>query len=232
MSHLIEHLSRDEGRQLLKECHRALRAEGVIRVVVPDLEDIAKNYIAQLNAARSAGPSCGQSETAAYDFAAFELLDQLVRTSPGGELSKTISGFMRNIPHIVKERLGEEFARELVGSVNRECPELSGAKRIISGLLWRCRTFVKAIAMRMPLCSSLMNRWNVAAYLQAGERHKWMYDEFSLSQLLLQCGFTSLKRQTCHSSYIMGWSSLPLDVSSTGAPYKPHSIYMEAKAAK
>lgn len=43
-SHLLEHLHLDEGRRLLIECHRVLRAGGVIRIVVPDTEHFLDSY--------------------------------------------------------------------------------------------------------------------------------------------------------------------------------------------
>lgn len=37
-SHFLEHLFRREGEHLLRECHRVLRPEGLVRIAVPDLE--------------------------------------------------------------------------------------------------------------------------------------------------------------------------------------------------
>ncbi len=42
-SHVLEHLSKSEASKFLKECSRVLRPQGVLRVVVPDLEEIANN---------------------------------------------------------------------------------------------------------------------------------------------------------------------------------------------
>ncbi|HED35972.1 MAG TPA: methyltransferase domain-containing protein, partial [Gammaproteobacteria bacterium] len=43
-SHTLEHLSKEEGRFFLKECYRVLDDNGIIRIVVPDLEVIVKSY--------------------------------------------------------------------------------------------------------------------------------------------------------------------------------------------
>jgi predicted SAM-dependent methyltransferase len=43
-SHLLEHLYYDEARRLLKDCYRALRRNGVLRLVVPDLQSILEEY--------------------------------------------------------------------------------------------------------------------------------------------------------------------------------------------
>jgi len=44
-SHMLEHLDFDEGDFVIKESFRCLRREGVIRIIVPDLYQIAKRYV-------------------------------------------------------------------------------------------------------------------------------------------------------------------------------------------
>jgi len=44
-SHVLEHLARDDGRNFLAECHRVLRKGGIVRVVVPDLNPIVREYV-------------------------------------------------------------------------------------------------------------------------------------------------------------------------------------------
>lgn len=44
-SHLLEHLYLNEARQLLRECLRTLRPGGVLRMVVPDLREAAREYL-------------------------------------------------------------------------------------------------------------------------------------------------------------------------------------------
>jgi len=43
-SHTLEHLTREQGRRFLRECHRVLRPGGVIRLAVPDVALILKAY--------------------------------------------------------------------------------------------------------------------------------------------------------------------------------------------
>jgi len=45
-SHTLEHLSREDGRRFLRECHRVLRPGGRIRIVVPDLREAVEAYLA------------------------------------------------------------------------------------------------------------------------------------------------------------------------------------------
>jgi len=43
-SHTLEHLIKNHGLQFLKECHRVLKQDGILRVVVPDLAYIVSRY--------------------------------------------------------------------------------------------------------------------------------------------------------------------------------------------
>lgn len=43
-SHTLEHFTREAGRAFLAECHRVLRDNGLIRIVVPDLAHIVAEY--------------------------------------------------------------------------------------------------------------------------------------------------------------------------------------------
>ena len=44
-SHMLEHLSREDGQRFLEQCHRVLRVDGIIRLVVPDLRYRVGEYI-------------------------------------------------------------------------------------------------------------------------------------------------------------------------------------------
>lgn len=45
--HFLEHLTREQGVVLLRDCHRKLKPGGVIRIVVPSLEYVVQKYIAK-----------------------------------------------------------------------------------------------------------------------------------------------------------------------------------------
>jgi len=47
-SHLLEHLKKDEGMRLIKECFRVLKKEAIIRIAIPDLYLLAKNYVKEI----------------------------------------------------------------------------------------------------------------------------------------------------------------------------------------
>jgi predicted SAM-dependent methyltransferase len=44
-SHTLEHLSKREGAFFLKECHRVLKRNGLIRIIVPDFSILVARYL-------------------------------------------------------------------------------------------------------------------------------------------------------------------------------------------
>ncbi len=44
-SHTLEHFTQYEGRTFLQECHRVLKNNGLIRILVPDLQAIVLQYL-------------------------------------------------------------------------------------------------------------------------------------------------------------------------------------------
>ncbi|MFV9631580.1 MAG: class I SAM-dependent methyltransferase [Methanosarcinales archaeon] len=52
-SHLIEHLNKEVGEKLLQECFRVLKKGGLFRLIIPDLELFANNYIKEITDTQS-----------------------------------------------------------------------------------------------------------------------------------------------------------------------------------
>jgi len=52
-SQVLEHFPKDKSAYFILECYRVLKPGGILRVVVPDLEDIARTYLEQLQALRT-----------------------------------------------------------------------------------------------------------------------------------------------------------------------------------
>ena len=71
-SHVLEHLYADQALSLVQEAFRVLQPEGVIRLMVPDLEKPARQYLSELDTVLR-GESCVANETPADRFLA-ELL--------------------------------------------------------------------------------------------------------------------------------------------------------------
>lgn len=87
-SQVLEHFPKEKAPAFMAECYRVLRPGGVLRVVVPDLENIAKEYLRHL-AACVEDPNAVNS--ANYDWIMLELYDQTVRNYSGGEMAKFLS---------------------------------------------------------------------------------------------------------------------------------------------
>jgi len=103
-SHLIEHLTQIEAQKLINECFRALKSGGIIRLVAPDLEAIARNYLLYLEKA-----SEGDDQAASnYDWMMLELYDQTIREYIGGEMGKYLSNPTIQNKDFILSRIGYE----------------------------------------------------------------------------------------------------------------------------
>jgi SAM-dependent methyltransferase len=224
-SHVLEHLDPDRGRELIVECRRVLRPGGTIRVVVPDLEQIAKLY---LQTHEDAWAERGRAVD--YQWMKLELLDQLVRQRSGGQMGRYIAGGDAANMDFVAQRLGHEMVL---------CdPE--PAKRSAAADRWWQRT-KKAVAafrhrmarrfVRWSLGSDAVEAFDEGMFRRQGEIHRWMYDRFSLRELFLDAGFERFEVCGAESSRIDGFASFELD-SCDGEIRKPDSIFVEAVKKK
>jgi len=75
-SHVLEHIDREAAPGFLEECFRALKKGGILRVVVPDLETLARRYLAIVD--RMGREPLAAEHSAAID----EIFDQMVRRIP------------------------------------------------------------------------------------------------------------------------------------------------------
>jgi SAM-dependent methyltransferase len=73
-SHLLEHLDREPAEGFLREIHRVLKPDGVVRIAVPDLEKACRAYLAHLEACAR-----GEADPATHDDAIAPILEQCVR---------------------------------------------------------------------------------------------------------------------------------------------------------
>lgn len=199
-SHVLEHFSRAQGAFFLQECFRVLKPGGVLRVVVPDLEDITRAYILALDTALANTDNEDAQEKHAW--MQVELLDQMTRSVCGGEML----AWWRNDPIPQKEfilsRLGEEARRGMQSTV---IPSKALASR---------RSILEAASTELIL---------------SGELHRWMYDRISLAAALKKVGFTSICRQAYNTSQDLLFPNYGLDSDEQGNIRKPDSLFMEAR---
>ncbi|MGB0114690.1 MAG: methyltransferase domain-containing protein [Ilumatobacteraceae bacterium] len=79
-SHVIEHIDRDQVDGFITECHRIIRSGGVLRIAVPDLERLAREYLASVEASADADLAA----RVAHDDTVSALYEQSVRRDAFG----------------------------------------------------------------------------------------------------------------------------------------------------
>jgi SAM-dependent methyltransferase len=219
-SHVLEHFSKDGGLEFLKRCYRVLRPNGVIRIAVPDLEQIARLYLEALDKSLT-GDGNWQAR---YEWILLEMYDQVVRESSGGEMLTYVS---RNpIPErdFVASRMGGEF-RRITALASK------GAVQKSVKVPSRLRNLVSRKTARLALGEQGMRAHDAGAFRSTGEVHRWMYDRYSLAQALTKAGFESPRKVEAAESAIDGWPGFHLDTEPDGSVYKPDSLFMEATRA-
>ncbi|NEO93755.1 MAG: methyltransferase domain-containing protein [Moorea sp. SIO3G5] len=230
-SHLLEHFLKTTAESFLKECCRVLRPQGVLRVVVPDLEQLARTYLITLEQASS-----GSQEWAAnYEWILLEMYDQTVRCRPGGDMAAYLSReYIPNETFVLK-RLGVE-AKNLIetGRKPRQKPQPALVPENQSKpLLQKIYRFVRYSTYPRELLLKLLlgqdyRALQIGRFRQSGEVHQWMYDRYSLSVLLEQCALEGIVQRTATESYIPEWVDFNLDTELDGTVYKPDSLFIEA----
>jgi SAM-dependent methyltransferase len=222
-SHFIEHIPRSDVPAFLRECLRVLRPGGVLRLVLPDLEEMARTYLAHRDA--------GEHERA--DFLVLEMIDQCVRREPGGELGQLYrrlragSAQASEMIAFVRERTGEDLGgnHSIAESQGGALGALAG--RYVRGARHRLRgVWLRFWLTGLPAAFRAQN----LSLAGVGERHHWLWDFHQLRQALEVAGFKAVERRTAGSSAIADFPFYPLDLDADGRPRKGvESMYVEAR---
>ena len=223
-SQVLEHIPKDNAPNFIKECYRVLKNDGILRVVVPDLENIVDEYKLWLD-------KCIENHTdlteANYDWIMLELYDQTVRNQAGGEMAK----YLEN-PSIINQKYVLDRTG-FVGYSAREKTELpTSTKDKFQKSFSSITMFLRALKY---IKNKLVEKLGLQTYTSkigmfrlGGEVHMWMYDRYSLARLLKNCGFNEVSKMTPFKSDIPNWCDYELDVKE-GMVYDPTSLFMEAK---
>lgn len=230
-SHVLEHFSKKEAELFLRECYRVLRPQGVLRVVVPDLEQIVRIYLTALEKAISGLPEWAFN----YEWISLEMYDQTVRNDPGGEMATYL--YREDLPNqqFVLERWGIE-AKNLIEAVSKQSNKTDSVIKqegIFVKSLKNVYRFLRYPKYRRELfLQGVLGKeyklLQIGRFRQSGEVHQWMYDRYSLAMLLKKCGMENIVQCTARESYIANWHSFNLDTEPDGTVYKPDSLFMEA----
>lgn len=225
-SHLLEHFTRPGAERLMRECVRVLKPGGVCRVVVPDMEDICRQYLRALEEATSGRPDA----SARYNWMIIELCDQLVRHRPGGAMAEYLRQPDLATPDFVISRIGN-IAKSLLakpaGSPRPTGLTWAGLWQKRQRLLRLAGQRLRRMVQAMVLTSKERAELEVGHFRLTGEPHLWMYDRYSLPALLSAAGLASVEVRTRSSSRIGGWNEYHLDVDADGSEHAPDSLYAE-----
>lgn len=215
-SHFLEHLSLEQVMMLMREVLRILKPNGVFRVVVPDLENICREYLSVL-----AELDSGKMVERKHEWIVTELIDQLVRVDSGGQMGKLFNDVVAlndvDLADYILKRTGDEL-------LNNKPKE----KRAITFDKVKNKVFylyLNFISLLVP--KNLRDL--VFVNTSIGERHQWMYDRCSMTNLLKVGGFNEVHVEQFNTSKIEKFNSYMLDIKTDGTPYKgKSSLYIEA----
>lgn len=93
-SHVLEHLDRDIAPLFARECFRALKVGGIMRVVVPNLEGVVRSYIANLERCYEGDDVAIQKHDA---FAAALLQQSVMREAFGTSMQRPLRRRIENL---------------------------------------------------------------------------------------------------------------------------------------
>ena len=220
-SQVLEHFPKEKAPVFLEECCRVLKPNGIIRIVVPDLENLVDEYKKFLNV-NLEQPS-PESE-ANYDWILLEMYDQTVRNYSGGMMAETLSQ-----SHMINEK----YISDRIGFIAKDIKS-NNLKDSVKGLETKSFSFLRLLKKKtLKLYKEIIKfqfseNSKIGAFRLGGEIHMWMYDRFSLSRLLEKSGFEAIIIQNPRNSIIPDWENYELDIRD-GIVDSPTSLFVEAR---
>jgi predicted SAM-dependent methyltransferase len=223
-SHVLERFSKGDGEKFIAACFRVLKPRGILRVVVPDLERIARIYLKFLE--QGIENSTDKIVELNYSWMLLEMFDQMVRNSTGGNMAKYL--FQENILNegFIFERIGEE-GRNLRSQFISDSFKIKKIQKQESKLSFGAnllKTLKKHLFKKLKIDEKALA---IGKFRMQGEIHQWMYDRYSLQNLLKKCGGSNIQIRDAFSSFDKDWLTYELDSNSNGVR-KPDSLFMEA----
>jgi predicted SAM-dependent methyltransferase len=231
-SHVLEHFSKQDGFQFMEECYRILNANGIIRIAVPDLETIAKEYLRNLQLAIEGNVEAKYN----YEWIKLELFDQTVRNESGGEMKNYLyQPVIQNESYVFK-RIGSEgkiiresfLNKQVFKDENKQIIPKVSVLKSVSKKMKRIVVKIFSKKQKCPLTEQEAEALKIGQFRLGGEIHQWMYDRYSLTELLKRVGFAEVKVCTAFESEIKNWEMYQLDVIN-GEVRKPDSLFIEAR---
>jgi predicted SAM-dependent methyltransferase len=230
-SHVLEHLKRTDAQLFMRECVRVLKPGGILRVAVPDLERICRQYLLTLERALAQG----EGAACDYEWMMLELFDQMVRQQSGGGMRTYLQQNPLPNEAFVYEQIGDE-GRQLVSALcassdhvedSMECRDSGIAAFLKTRGRRMCGQLVRKLFF-LPAGRRFLETYRLGRFRMGGEVHQWMYDRYSLAQLMLSVGLRDPLQESAQTSRVPGWADVPLDVLPDRTARKPDSLFMEA----
>jgi len=217
IGHFLEHLNQSQIRFVLEEVKRVLKPNGICRIVVPDLENICREYLYILDKV-----FIDKNYWKKYQWIVLELLDQLVRVKRRGTMGCFFDEIVMNNDAELANYIYHRTGDELINTSPREKSNKMQLNDVKNKVIY---FYLKIIRFFIP--KNLRNL--VFINTSIGERHQWMYDKYSMSGLLANSGFKEIKFHAFNTSNIQGFNESFLDVKQNGTPRKGvSSLYVEA----
>lgn len=220
-SHVLEHFNGQDGIRFLVECYRVLKPGAILRIAVPDLEQITREYLRSIDEVRT-NPSPDAMRH--HEWMTAEIVDQCTRHQSSGMCGVLIKDWPFEDLNFLEKRWGTEAKRLRAlltqgESHHSKSPHLELIRSIKrKWIRWLTGVDSETIA--------------VGRFRLSGEPHLSMYDEVTLGRVLQSVGFSDVTRMTAETSFIRDWTNFNLDTDPDGSVYKPDSLFMEGiKAA-
>ena len=216
-SQFIEHLTLKEGKDVLVNIAKIMKPNGVIRLVTPDLEELCSTYLETLKILKG---SSDAQQSGRYDWIKLEMFDQVVRDVSGGAALEFLDSCDNSTKNYFSERIGLSSSGYFDTAMSqKEGSAFQFLKEKFNRLpRWTYRN------LRNILATDTMR---IGRFRRSGEVHRYMHDVFSLTRLLNESGFRTVRRVSPHKSRIADWKKYQLDVVD-GVVDAPLSLFIEA----
>ena len=228
--HLMEHFSPQEAERLMAEMFRVLKPGGILRVSVPDLESICREYLHQLEAAVKE-PSVQNIRR--YQWSVMQIIDQLVRDKTGGMILDAIRAGEYDQDYVDEKQSDVyrpffKYRQEQEHAANVPAPKSLWQRvstltplTLYEGLKRRITVYARQLTASTPTTvhdpHSIRETW------------RWAYDRISLNLLFQKAGFIEIQPKDFKHSDIPTWSKYDLDRSNFADRAIDPSVYIEGR---
>jgi predicted SAM-dependent methyltransferase len=225
---VVEHLPKDDVPPFIAECHRVLKAGGILRISVPDFEAQARLYLDLLEQSAKGDPSAARR----IDWMIIEMLDQYGRDKSGGLMAEFLARHGQEETAFIEERIGKEGTSAITKLSKRGFDASVNLKHWRQHLvrggalgLWLLKFLLRSKDIRRDLAALEVGRFR----LFSGEVHRWAYSYGTLAGVIERQGFSELQRMPHGESRIAGWKYYHLEIDTSGNVEKPDLFVVEAR---